>query len=48
MRMVSWMCGNKLKERVPSKELRNILRNILGTTAKQVATVWPCAARKRQ
>jgi len=40
MRMVKWMCNVKVKERVPSKELRERLGIddiILDTTAKQVA-----------
>jgi len=39
MRMVRWMCGIKVKDRVPSKELRERLGYNLGTTAKQVAMV---------
>jgi len=44
MRMVRWMCDVKVKDRVPSKELRERL----GTTAKQVAVVWACVAKGRQ
>ena len=42
MRMVRWMCGVKLKNRVPSKELRKETRirwYNFGTVAKQVAMV---------
>ena len=50
MRMVRWMCGIKLRDRVPSKGLKERLGldDNLGTTAKQVATVWSCAAKRRQ
>jgi len=39
IRMVRWMCGVKLQDRVPSKGLRERLDDnlALGTTAKQVA-----------
>jgi len=47
MTMVRRMCGNKLKDRVPSKGLREEL-GLDGTTAKQVAMVWACAAKRRQ
>ena len=42
MRMVRWMCDVKVKDRVPSKKLRERLErdNNLGTTVKQVAMVW--------
>jgi len=38
MSMVRWMCGVKLQDRVPSKELRGRLGldDNFGTTAKQV------------
>ena len=39
--MVSWMCGIKLKDRFPSKELR---ANSIGITVEQAAMVWACAA----
>jgi len=50
IRMVRWMCGVKLQDRVPSKRLRERLGldDSLGTTAKQVAMVWACAAKRRQ
>jgi len=52
MRMDRWMCGVKLKDRVPSKGLRDretrIRRRNLGTTAKQAAMVWACAAKRKQ
>jgi len=38
MRMVRWICGIKLHDKVPSKGLRE--RHNFGTTAKQVAIVW--------
>jgi len=44
MRMVRWMCDVKVKERVPSTELRETLRT---DTAKQVAMVWTCVAKRR-
>ena len=49
MRMVRWMRGIKLKDRLPSKELRErlgiddiafVLRQ------KQAALVWACAAKR--
>jgi len=48
MRMVRKMCGVKLQDRVPSKGLRERLGldDNLGTTEKQVAKVWVCAAKK--
>ena len=48
MRMVRWMCGVKLQDRVPSKELRGIRGQNLSTTAEQVVMVWACAAKRRQ
>jgi len=51
MRMVRWMCSVKLQDRVPDKGLRERERlglDDFGTTAKQVAMVWACAARRRQ
>jgi len=48
MRMVRWICGVKLQDRVPSKGLRESFRwHNLGTTAKQVVMVWACAAKWR-
>jgi len=44
MRMVRWMCGIKLQDRVPSKGLGSW--HNLGTTAKQVVLVWACGAKK--
>jgi len=44
MRIVRWMCGVKLQDRVPSKELRG--RHNLSTTVKQVAMVWACVAKR--
>ena len=48
MRMVRWMCGVKLKDRLPSKELRERLGldDSLGIAAKQAALVWACAAKR--
>ena len=42
MRMVRWMCGVKLKDRLPSKELRERLDidDSIGIAAKQAALVW--------
>jgi len=48
--MVRWMCDVKVKDRVPSKELKIGTRNgsyNLGTTTKQVAMVWACVAKRR-
>ena len=49
MRMVRWMCGIKLKDRFPSKELRETRyrRHSIGITAEQAALVWACAAKSR-
>ena len=49
-RIVRWMCDVKAKDKVPSKELRERTRNRccdLGSTTKQVAMVWACAAKRR-
>jgi len=49
IRMVTWMCKVKVKDRVPGKELRktrNRLYNI-DTTAKQVVMVWACVVKRR-
>jgi len=43
MRMVRWMCGVKLKDRLPSKDLRERLGICIA--AKQAALVWACAAK---
>ena len=48
IRMVRWTCDVKVINRVPSKEFgetRNRWHN-LDTTAKQVAMVWACVAKK--
>ena len=45
MRMVRWMCGVKLKDRLPSKELRYRWHSI-DIAAKQAALVWACAAKR--
>ena len=48
MRMVRWMCGVKLKDRLPSKELRKRLGidDSIGFAAEQAALVWACAAKR--
>ena len=48
IRMVRWMCNVKIKDRVPSKELKERLGidDNLDTTAKQVAMVWACVAKR--
>jgi len=48
MRMVRWMCGIKLKDSIPSKELRERLGidDSIGITAEQAAMVWACAAKR--
>ena len=50
MRMVRWMCGIKLQDRVPGNGLKERLGfdDSLGTIAKQVVMVWACAAKRRQ
>ena len=50
MRMVRWMCGMKLQDRVPSKGLRvtRIRRHNLVTTAKHIVMVWARAAKRRK
>jgi len=48
MRIVRWMCNVKIRDRVPSKELRERLGiDDTDTTAKQIAMVWACAAKRR-
>jgi len=48
MRMVRWMRGVKLKDRLPSKELRETRyrRHSIGIAAEQAALVWACAAKR--
>jgi len=49
MRMVRWMCGVKLKDRLPSKELRERLDiddHSIGIAAKQAVLVWACSANR--
>ena len=50
MRIVRRMCGVKLKDRLPSKELRERLGiddiAIIGIAAKQTALVWACAVKR--
>ena len=47
--MVRWMCNVKVNDRVPSKELREKLGidDNMDTTAKQVAMIWACVAKRR-
>jgi len=49
MRMVRWVCGVKLKDRFPSKELRETRYRLhsISIAAKQAALVWACAAKRR-
>ena len=49
LRMVGWMCGVKLKDRFPSKELRETRYrwHSIGITAEQAAMVWACAAKRK-
>ena len=49
MRMVRWMCNVKVKDRGPSKELRETRKRWynIDTIAKQVAMVWACVAKRR-
>jgi len=49
MRMVRYMCGIKLKDRFPSKKLRERLGidDSIGITAEQAALVWACVAKRR-
>jgi len=50
MRMVRQMCDAKIIDRVPSTVERQtrFRRHSLGTTPKQIATVWAHAAKRRQ
>jgi len=41
MRMVRWMCGMKLRDRIPSKGLRERL-------GLDDMVVWACAVKRRQ
>jgi len=49
MRMVRWMCGIKLKDRFPTKVLRERLGidDSIGITAEQAAMLWACAAKRK-
>jgi len=40
MRMVRWMCGVKLKDRLPSKELRERLRDDIALVLQQNRLRW--------
>ena len=48
--MVRWMCGVKVKDRVSSRVEREtkIRLHNLGTTAKQVVTIWTYAVKRTQ
>ena len=47
MRMVRWICGVKLEDRLPSKELRERLGiDDIGFAAEQAALAWACAAKR--
>ena len=50
MRIVRWMCGVKLQDRIPSKGLKERLGSDdnLSTTPNQVTMGWACAAERRQ
>ena len=55
MRMVRWMCGMKLQDRDPSKELRERLElddiSSVSTAKqhkKQAVMVWACVVKRRQ
>jgi len=53
MRMVRWMCGIKLKDRVPSKELRERLGlddiiSVLQQNRMRWTVVWACGEKRRQ
>jgi len=50
MRMVRWMCGITLQDRLPRKGLREtrIRWHNFCTTVKQVLMVWACVAKRRQ
>jgi len=51
MRMVRWMCGIKVKDRVPSKELRerlgldDIILVLQQNKLQLVVMVWACTAK---
>jgi len=47
--MVRWMCNVKVKDRVPSKELRERLGidGIILILQQQVVMVWACGAKRR-
>jgi len=49
MRMVRWMCGVKLKDRLPSKELRERLGidDIALVLQQNRLLLWACAAKRR-
>jgi len=46
MRMVRWMCGIKVKDRFPSKELREILGIDDITLVLQQNRLWECVAKR--
>ena len=49
IKMARWTCDVKVKDGVPSKELRETMNRWynLGTTAKQVAMLRACVAKRR-
>ena len=50
MRMIRWMCGIKLKDRFPSKELRERLGLgdiILVLQQNRLRCVWACVVKRR-
>ena len=46
MRMVRWMCGIKVKDRFPSKELRERLGIDDITLVLQQNRLWECVAKR--
>ena len=50
MRMVRWMCGIKLNDRLPSKEPREGLGidDSISIIAEKAAMVLACAAKRRR
>ena len=46
--MVRWMCGVKLKDRLPSKELRERqgVDDSIDIAAEKAALVWACVAKR--
>ena len=48
MRMVRWMCGVKLQDRIPSKGLRERLGLDDIISILQVAMLWACVVKRRR